>query len=413
MAGADVEKLGRISRLFTGARERFGIPTDVQLADFFMDKGFNAVATVPCSITASFDAIWRDRSEAGDMTYVRVPNEHAIVGVTSGIYMGTGKLALGHMQNSGLMNAADAIISFASVYKVPTFAIVTWRGNDLKDDSEPHQEIGRRTQQLTKAVAGEKSVFGGRGGRGILREVNKALEWAQSGNVALLRLSPYAFISTYPLEVKLPDEEDSPSRYERLEEIRATKGLPYDDVRSRIPISRNEAISQILEEHPDAARIFSNGYTARAAQFANDEMGNFYNVGYMGGGLAIGYGMAISNPRLEVVVVDGDQNAQMGLMDRVIENNYPPNLHWYILDNRIGASVGVAVSNPLTESFYHLARVVRTTPDQPRTFKDPRVGARGVYFETDEAKALAEEIGPLPTHLRRFRNWVDSQAGKK
>lgn len=35
------------------------------------------------------------------MNYWKMVNEHSLVGVTSGVYFGTGELALAHMQNSG------------------------------------------------------------------------------------------------------------------------------------------------------------------------------------------------------------------------------------------------------------------------------------------------------------------------
>lgn len=414
MAGADVERLGgKINRLVTGARERFGRPTDVQLVNGILDRGIKHVVSVPCSITATADAIWTDYARAGKMSYWKMVNEHSLGGVANGVYLGTGELALGHMQNSGVGNAADAFISFAAVFRVPTLAFVTWRGNDLKDDSEPHQEIGRRTSSLTRDIADRKGVFGERGGRGILREIDKAIEWARAGNVSILRLSPDAFKKTYPLELKPSLESDIPTVREQHEEIRAEKGHPYDLVRATPRISRVEAIQDIISRHPGAAIIFSNGFTARDAQQNADRVGNLYNAGYMGGGLALGWGMAKSNPYIGVVVVDGDQNAQMGKMHEVLANAYPANLSWEILDNGFGTSVGVSESNPLPWWYYDLAHVIRTIPDEPGMFKAPRVGARGVYFDSTEAMAMALEIGSLPAHMQRFRNWVASQARQK
>lgn len=63
--------------------------------------------------------------------------------------------------------------------------------------------------------------------------------------------------------------------------------------------------------------------TAREAQDKADRMGNFYNVGFMGGGLALGWGAAMSEPYLPVVVVDGDQNSEMGKMHEILADKYP------------------------------------------------------------------------------------------
>src|SRR3989344_4879702 len=322
-------------------RDRLAIPTDIQLADRFLQRDIKHVISVPCSITATVDPYWKKRADEGEMEYWKVVNEHSLVGVGSGVYFGTGKLALLHFQNSGIGNALDGFVSYAGVYKIPTLAIATWRGNDEKDDSEPHQEIGRRTNQLTKDVVDRDSIFGEKSGRGILRQIDQAIDSAKEDNQVILRLSPGAFKKTYQLA--LPKiEENSPGKIQgRREELRQQKGEAADVVFRREVVSREEAIKEIVVGHRSAAIIFSNGFTAREAQSKADRVGNFYNAGYMGGGTAIGWGMAMANPDIEVIVVDGDQNALMGKMQEVMAAEYPKNLHWYILDNGFGTSVGV------------------------------------------------------------------------
>lgn len=389
-------------------RERLTTPTDVALVQRFADNGVNTVVTVPCSITQTMDPIWNERAGRGEMNYWRMVNEHSLIGVTSGAWFGTGDLALAHMQNSGIGNALDGFVSFAGVYKIPTLAVVTWRGNDAKDDSEPHQEIGTRTSRLTRDVVDGRSVFGDRRGRGILRKIDEATAWARDGNQSIIRLSPYSFEKATPMpRIEISETESVPTNF-RLEELRASKGDSIDAVFSRVRVSRKEGIQSVLEQprFKRAVKVLSNGFTAREAQDQTDELGNFYNAGYMGGGLAIGWGMAKSNPDIDVVVVDGDQNAEMGKMTEILATDYPPNLHWVILDNGYGASVGVSESRPLPWWYYDLAQVIRTVPDQPGEFKSPRVGKRGVYFDMDEAKALSDMIGPLPVHAQRLRHWI-------
>ena len=54
-------------------------------------------------------------------------------------------------------------------------------------------------------------------------------------------------------------------------------------------LDRDSAITAIRGAHPGAALLFSNGYTCRAAQALADRPSDFFNVGYMGGTLAIGW----------------------------------------------------------------------------------------------------------------------------
>lgn len=400
------EKVGRALHV---AADKLRKPTDQQVVQRLLDRGVKTVVSVPCSITKTMDAQWADLAREKAMRLIKLTHEHSLVGVASGIYLATGEIPMVHMQNSGFPNSADGLISFAFVYGIPVLEMVTWRGSNLKDDSEPHQEIGNRTSGLTRVIGGDRNVFGSKGGRGLLRAVDKAIERTQAGGIGIIRVSPDEFTETYslPRTKNKSMDADTSNRVAKLAEM---KGTPQSEVYKRTPISRVEAILSIREEHgPKAAYLFSNGFTARDAQERADNLGNFYNAGYMGGTMAVGFGMALSNPGLEVIVVDGDQNAEMSTILPNLAYNYPKNLHWYILDNQYGASVGPSESVPLPFWYYQLAHVKWTVPDNFREFKSPRVGARGKYFDTEEAITLASEIGPLPTHTQRFRHWVDQE----
>lgn len=391
-------------------------PSDHQIVQRFIDRGVTNVVSVACSITATMDAEWQDLAEAGRIRFIKATNEHSLVGLAAGIYLGSGEKTLVHMQNSGFTNSADGTVSFARVYKIPTLQLITWRGSSETDDSEPHQEIGNITEGLTNIIIGRKNVSGVRlpKGRGILRSVNRAVERVENGGIAAVRLSPDAFKKTYTLTLKERRRSTIDEYKEKLRKMEEDKGTPIEQVYTGDPMSRAEAMQTIVQKHPHAAIIFANGYNARQAQEDADRMGNFYNAGYMGGTLAIGYGMAISNRDIQVVVVDGDQNAQMSTMKDNLEANYPPNLHWYILDNGLGTSVGmspsVLVNGYLPDWYYKLAHVIETIPDDPnQKFLPGRVNARGEYFNRQEALTLASELGPLPAHALIFRLWVQAQ----
>lgn len=387
-------------------------PTDVEIVKGFIELGIGRYAQVGCSITDTISALWAKKAEDGEIDLVTVANEHSLPGIAAGIWFGTGELTLIHMQNSGLPNAGDGLTSFLPVYGIPTIALVTWRGSSEKDDSEPHQAIGRKTAKLTRIFA--ENVYGARSGKGFLRAMEKAVNTARSGQAAMLRLSPDAFKKTYELFLPTQGEIFSQQEYRRqlrmMEDLADTKGVFSSPIPTDVEFSRVEALQEIVREHPDAAILFSNGYTSRAGQAAADRLGNFYNTGYMGGTLAIGWALARSNPDIEVVVVDGDQNAQMSTMKDNLRDEYPNNLYWYILNNGIGASVGVVKGPSLSLDDYQLARVLNTIPDIPGSFSYPRVGARGVYFESDEAKEMVKEQGALPAHARMFRQWVQEQS---
>ncbi len=391
-------------------------PTDVEIVNAIKNRGFVDIAQVGCSITDTMSDLWAEMARKGEINLITTNHEHNLPPIAAGIYFGTGRKAVIHMQNSGMTNTADGIISFASPYKIPMLVLVTWRGSNERDDSEPHQEIGTRTAKLTRDIMGSKHVYGSRDGKGFIRALGKAAEAVADGEIALVRLSPDALRKIHRLSLPPEGEIFSLSEYIRqqrkMQQIAERNGVFSNPIRTDTIFSRDEALMAIVEKHPNAAILFSNGYTARAAQEVTDRLGNFYNTGNMGGTLAMGWALARSNPDIEVVVVDGDQNAQMSSMKDNLKAEYPENLNWYILNNGIGASVGTIPSVPLSSDYYQLARVIQTMPDAPGSFKYPRVNARGAYFESKKAKKMAKEQEALPAHAELFKRWVQEQTAR-
>lgn len=383
--------------------------TDTKIVDRLLNHGIRDYVLVSCSVTKTIEDIWQKLHDSGEINLIRTTHEDNLVGIYTGIWLGTGRLPLILTQNSGLPDLGHGIETFARSYKIPILAIVTWRGNK-PEGSEVHDQIGKDTEKLTRVFFDDK-IFGTRMGRGLLRAVDAGVDSAKNGDIACIRVSQDGFRNTHKLsldsaEVVVFSEEDL-KRYKKNSETKGTKSNP---IRNDVAISRDDAIRQIVDLHSDAAILFSNGYTARAAQAKADRLGNFYITGYMGGALAIGWALAKNNPHINVVVVDGDQNAQRSNMKDHLTIDYPPNLNWYILNNGIGASVGISKSLPLIPQYYELARVILTIPDDPNIiFPHQRVKGVGKYFETNEAREMAQRIGPLPVHTTRFKDWIARQ----
>lgn len=405
-------------------------PTDIDLVNAFDAERIKYIFQVPCSITKTVSDMWHKKSEQesgyGRITLINLTNEASLVGAATGVYLATGKIPLIHCQNTGYSNMIDPL-KFAQVYRIPILSLETLRGNSPKDNSEPHLATGAITERLTKLTVGKDHVFGNRYGRKILQNIHDASDDARKGNVATILLSPNAFREEHALS-PLPtsgvifsqaeeDEELERKNYNllKIELIKGRLSNPFRPADKRL--SRDTALEMIEELHPNALFIESNGYTARAGQTVAKREGHFHNAGYMGGGLAIGYGAAMSNPDLEVVVVDGDQNAQMGIpMLNLLESTFLslPNLTLYMLDNRTGASVGTPKSVELMRIFDTFYRKIPTIADgHLLPFDHFRVGARGVHFDNKEAMALAKEIGPLPVITQKVRGFADAQTANK
>lgn len=407
------------------AADRFRKPTDQEIVHTILADGNNFVFSVACSITDTIDAEWQDLNKSGRMRLVRAAKEDILPALVAGVHIGSAgkEKAVMHMQNSGFGHAIDGWI-FLESYDLAAGAVVTWRGDSSKDNSIPHQLIGKKTRPLTNITLDKESVFGSQSGRGFRRDLEKALERVDSGKRAIIRLSPSAFRKTYPIPEVGPREFDPLEWMSRQEEVAETKGWSISQVYNREPISREEAHAQVIEIHSNMEAstgrpfvlVTGNGFDARALFDKNHRELNFYDVAYMGAARALAYGMALANPYIDFVALEGDQNSQEG---GSILNNlatyYPDNYFSYILDNGRGSSVGIADSLLLIPDTYRYSRIIRTVPEQVGAFKSKRVeeGIALQYGADDEIREMIARIGPLDFHARRLMATIDQQTQKR
>ena len=85
-----------------------------------------------------------------------VANEGSAVGLGIGYHLSTKKIPLIYLQNSGLGNAINPLISLSdtNVYKIPLFLIIGWRGEKHKTfiDEPQHITQGKETENFLKKL---------------------------------------------------------------------------------------------------------------------------------------------------------------------------------------------------------------------------------------------------------------------
>ena len=85
-------------------------------------------------------------------------NEGSSIGLAIGYYLAKKKLPLVYLQNSGLGNTVNPLVSMASdkVYGIPLFLLIGWRGEVYKNkqikDEPQHKKQGRITEKLLKLL---------------------------------------------------------------------------------------------------------------------------------------------------------------------------------------------------------------------------------------------------------------------
>ena len=86
--------------------------------------------------------------------HIIASNEGAAVSIGIGHYLSTKKVPCIYMQNSGLSNALNPLISIANkkVYSIPLVLIIGWRGSPKVKDETQHKVKGKITLDILKLL---------------------------------------------------------------------------------------------------------------------------------------------------------------------------------------------------------------------------------------------------------------------
>ncbi len=86
--------------------------------------GVNFYLSVPCKLLANMiDILENDK----DVFYSAVPREEEGMGICAGAYLGN-KFPCIMMQNTGIGNSVNAVVSLLQLYQVPVVFLISYRG---------------------------------------------------------------------------------------------------------------------------------------------------------------------------------------------------------------------------------------------------------------------------------------------
>ena len=116
------------------------------------DNGVDFFTGVPDSLLKDFCAYVTDHTPCEQN--IIAANEGAAVGIAAGHYMASGRLPLVYMQNSGLGNTVNPLLSLADekVYALPMLLMIGWRGEPGVKDEPQHVKQGEVTLSLLDAM---------------------------------------------------------------------------------------------------------------------------------------------------------------------------------------------------------------------------------------------------------------------
>jgi len=306
--------------------------------DKLVEKGVGFFSGVPDSLLKDFCAYITDHCDTNHrdkQNHIIAVNEGAAVGLACGYYLATGRIPLVYMQNSGIGNAVNPLLSLADgeVYRIPVVLIIGWRGEPGVHDEPQHVKQGKVTCSLFECMGIPYAVL-----EKDENEVNSQIETCFK--TIAETSSPYALVirkntfSPYTLQKK---EEHAAlmTREEAIEEIASN--------RNGIIVSTTGMISRELYELRDKA---GSGHER-----------DFLTVGSMGHASSIALSIALQRPELQVTCLDGDGAALMHMGSFAATGTLKPhNLCHIVLNNAAHDSVG---GQPTIAPFIDMRSVAR------------------------------------------------------
>lgn len=289
------------------------------LYNSLLKSGLVFYSGVPDSLLKSFCAYVTDHSD--DRHHIIAANEGGAIGLAAGYHLATGKIPVVYMQNSGMGNAANPLISLMDrdVYHMPVLLIIGWRGEPGQHDEPQHVKQGKITLPLLDAMQIRHEV---------LAEEPAALGPQMGRVIADLRTNqePFALVvrkdtfEPYKLEKNVSSGWTLPR--ERALQL-LTARLGKDDV----IVSTTGMISRELFEFREQRR---EGH-------AHD----FLTVGSMGHASQIALGISLCKPERRVFCFDGDGASLMHLGSWAITGtNAASNFYHIVFNNSAHDSVG-------------------------------------------------------------------------
>lgn len=297
-------------------------------------QGINFFAGVPDSLLKAFCAYLQE-TEKHDK-YIIAANEGNAIALAAGHYLATGKPACVYMQNSGIGNAVNPLLSLADreVYSIPMLLIIGWRGEPGKKDEPQHITQGKLTLPLLETMGIPHKILPDND-----EEANRTVEEM----VSLTKKSgqPCALV------------------------IKKDTFFPYkmnSSIQDKGELTREKAIETVVGNLPESAIIISTTGMASRELFEHREKHkeshkkDFLTVGSMGHASHIALGIALAEPNRKVVCLDGDGALLMHLGGlALIGNLSPENFIHIVFNNEAHDSVG---GQPTVMNTVTLPRVI-------------------------------------------------------
>ena len=124
----------------------------LELINLLGERVINLYTGVPDSLLKEF--CYALQSKNLQLKHLISANEGTAVASAAGNHLATNKIPLVYLQNSGLGNIINPIISLThkKVYSIPIFHLIGWRGEPGQVDEPQHLAQGEKTEQILNSL---------------------------------------------------------------------------------------------------------------------------------------------------------------------------------------------------------------------------------------------------------------------
>ncbi len=272
---------------------------------------------VPDSLLKDICAYITDH--ASKQNHIIAANEGNAIGLAAGYHIATNKIPLVYMQNSGIGNTVNPLLSLmdADVYKIPVLLMIGWRGE--KKDEPQHVKQGKVTQDLLDAMKIPYLVLDV-DQKNAQKQIDKALLKIKETNTAFAIIIRKGTFEKYSIKQK---------------------------IKSNYSLYREDAVKIIIDQlSGDELIVSTTGKTSRELFEYREELNqkhnaDFLTVGSMGHASQIALGIAINKPKRKIICIDGDGAVLMHMGGfAIIGSQSPKNFLHIIINNGAHESVG-------------------------------------------------------------------------
>jgi len=320
--------------------------------------------------------------------HIIATSEGSAVSIGIGHYLSTKKIPCIYMQNSGLSNAINPLISIAHkrVYSIPLILIIGWRGSPKTKDEPQHNVKGEITKNILKLLNIKYT---------ILRSNNDLNKFDKQIKVARKKGSIVACL----LEK---------GTLEKIKKVDKKKDFYYLDKELFF-----KTLLQTLKKNTKI--ISSTGYNSRELMHLRNKFKvingkDFYMVGGMGHTASVALGYSLLSKE-DIVCIDGDGSLLMHLGSiKTVGTFANKNFKYILLNNNSHDSVGGQCTHANNVNFNELSKSlgfkkfysIKVENNLKKNIKNFLSEKKLSFLEVKISNSKIKEL-PRPTNLIKIK----------